>query len=641
MATEEDKGKIDQLRERLYSRENPASGYQHGELKPEKYDVAKDWQKSERPMAARPRKSKRGSFLNKVLAFSVLFFLLALGYAYLAFNGGFNTISSDHIDVDIDGPSSVSAGDPIELRISIHNKNAVALKDANLLVEYPTGTRRPDDVSQELRRDSADIGVIAEDGEVQETVRAVLYGQVGDVEKINLHLEYGVPNSNAVFTKDTVYEIKINKAPLTVSVDTIKEVSPGQQVSFKITLGANSTEPVENVLLNAEYPFGFTYTSSSVEPIKGDTTWQIGDLAEGSKREITINGTLYGQPDEERVFVFTVGVAGSKDSQSILVPFLTDKEEIAIRQPFLGLNLSLNGLANQGALVTKVGQPISGTISWRNDTNDRIIDAEVKATISGGVVNPTAIVSQDGFYDSSTGTIVWSQRTDPLLDAISAGESGESAFSIGQKPLADVAGTVVNPTITIGLVMTGTRLSSSGEAQYVESRQDKSIKVASNLMVSATGFHVGGPFENHGPLPPRVGDTTTYTIILNLSNSFNEVNGAVVTATLPPYLDWLGTVAPAGASVSYNPVSGQVRWSAGTVPAGTGFGTTPAAQVAFQVGFKPSLSQINQEPALLEALHASGSDTFTNLTLDSDGQIITTRLDKDPNFPGGGGKVIQ
>jgi hypothetical protein len=126
-----------------------------------------------------------------------------------------------------------------------------------------------------------------------------------------------------------------------------------------------------------------------------------------------------------------------------------------------------------------------------------------------------------------------------------------------------------------------------------------------------------------------------------LSNSFNEVDGAVVTATLPPYLDWLGTVAPAGAGVSYNPISGQVRWSAGNIAAGTGFGSAPAAQVAFQVGFKPSLSQVNQEPALLEALRASGTDTFTNLTLNSDGQIITTRLDKDSNFPSGGGKVIQ
>ena len=83
---------------------------------------------------------------------------------------------------------------------------------------------------------------------------------------------------------------------------------------------------------------------------------------------------------------------------------------------------------------------------------------------------------------------------------------------------------------------------------------------------------------------------------------------AAVTAVLPPYVDFVS--GPGG--VTYDQASRTVTWSIGDLAAGVGY-TKPAATASFTVVLHPSLSQVNETPALTGAAQLSGTDRFAQV----------------------------
>ena len=155
------------------------------------------------------------------------------------------------------------------------------------------------------------------------------------------------------------------------------------------------------------------------------------------------------------------------------------------------------------------------------------------------------------------------------------------------------------------------------------------VKISSKLQVIARGLFTNSTIPNSGPLPPKVGSETTYTIIWSLANMTNDADNVVVKSYLPPYVSFKNIVSPADVNISFDKTSGEIIWRAGRVLAGTGY-LRPAMEVAFQVRFTPSENQINDAPVLINATNASGRDTFTAQSLSSEDGQITIELPDDP-----------
>lgn len=79
----------------------------------------------------------------------------------------------------------------------------------------------------------------------------------------------------------------------------------------------------------------------------------------------------------------------------------------------------------------------------------------------------------------------------------------------------------------------------------------RTVKVNSSFQLSSRAVHYTGPFGNSGPMPPRVGQNTTYTILWSITNSSNDVSRAKVTAVLPLYVKWTGVSSSGDVSFNY------------------------------------------------------------------------------------------
>jgi hypothetical protein len=121
-------------------------------------------------------------------------------------------------------------------------------------------------------------------------------------------------------------------------------------------------------------------------------------------------------------------------------------------------------------------------------------------------------------------------------------------------------------------------------------------------------------------------------MVLTLTNTTNEVDNAVVTATLPPYVRSTGKISPSYEHLKFNLDTGKVTWDVGTLAPGVGTNGVQPRQVAFEVGFTPSTSQVGQIPVLLQTIQLSGIDASTKQPVTLSSPDVTTNLVGDTGF---------
>jgi len=630
---ENDDGSIEKLKKRLYSRTDKNLGIvKRKRLRPLGHDVEGQWTPESVPEEVKKKKDSH-SVLSILLMFSVVFFIGSAGLAAYFFLGGSTTVSSQNIDIEIEGPISVRGNEELILQIAITNRNAISIQSTELLIEYPEGTRSADGRNAELPRYRESLEVIVPGEKIQKTVRAVLFGEEGSDMEIKVILEYRVEDSNAIFFKEQTYELVLGAAPLEITVDSVQEITSGQEVSFKVEITSNSENVLEGVLLKAEYPFGFEFRESIPQPIFTNTVWSLGDIEPEGKKVVTIRGTVVGENEEERIFRFSSGIRSTVDETQLETAFVTKLQPLVIAKPFLGITLALNGDMNP-SYVIGAGERIRSDIRWFNNLPIQVVDGEILVKLTGNIIDERSVSVQRGFYRSFDDTILWNRDTNGELAALSGGESGTVSFSFNTFDLSS-GQTFRNPEITLNLSLKGKRVGEAAVPESIESTIVRTIKIASDLLLAARSVYFTGPFINTGPLPPRVDTETTYTILWTVTNSHNAVGNVQVTADLPSYMRWTGVVNPGGtADISFNPVGGQITWNVGIIPAGG------RNEVSFQLAFLPSVSQIGDKPILIDNQKVMGMDLFTRTSIGSGHPDVNTRITTDPSFTEGQDRVV-
>ncbi len=597
----------------------------------EDYGVKKDWTKEK---DARPFFGNTMSLVKKILLSSFIFFgFSAVFVSYVFFWGG-NSVSTENVDIEILGPVSIGGGEELSLEISIANKNNVDLQSADLLVEYPEGARKAEDLNSEARRYREFVGDIPSGGKISKKVSVVLFGEENEKKQISASLDYRVAGSNAVFTKEKKYEISISSSPVTMVAEYPREANSGDIVEFVVSLESNSSEIIKGVLLEAEYPFGFSLASADPSPSYGNNAWALGDIGPKAKKTVKLRGKIEGVENDEKVWRWRIGAEDPMDEKKMGVVFLQKTESLAIRKPFIGIDLSLNGEGGKD-YAGKKGENVRGEISWQNNLPDNIVDVRVEAKLSGNALDRESVGSASGFYRSSDNTIVWDQTRNRELAEIGPGEGGRFDFDFSS--LKNYADSRRGEEIIISANVYAKRRGERGNWEDVSGTAERKVKIATNLGLQARAVYSSGPFQNHGPLPPKADNETTYTIIWSLANSSNNLSGVRVLSRLPSYVKWLGAVSPASERVSFDPQSGQIAWNAGELKAGAGYGTG-AREVAFQISFVPSLSQVGTTPVLIEEASAEGADSFAGISVKSNTRSpLTTALSGE----GGNGTVTK
>ncbi len=631
---EQDESSIERLKRTLYSRdEKVVPKEKMTPVSPREFEVPTTW--GDKPKYDLPPEvmiKRNNSFFNKYLIGSLSFFAVSVAIAVFIFFGGVNMISSNNLDVEVIAPTSISSGEELSVGLSVVNGNRTDLTDVTLYINYPDGTYSVTDETKPVTHEEVNLGKVEKGGTIEHSVRAILFGEKDTLKSFTFRIEYKVKGSNAVFSKEKVYDVLIGSSPILLEVDYPKEVNSGQSISLSIEITSNSSVPIKDALVKVEYPYGFTYKGSNVTPVRDNSIWSLGDLKNGDKKKITVNGVLIGQNEEDRSFRIS---AGTKNGTiyDFKTPLVSTLVTLGIRKSFFDLSAS-----SDNNNVIQPGQTSGVNLKWQNTLPDKIADSLLEVKITGNALDRTRVsASNGGFYRSVDDVVYWDRNSTPSLIEMSPGDTGNVSMILATLPSLVQPKFIKNAHIDLQLMMRGERLGRDGG--IVTSTEDITIKVATAASLTGKSLHDTGPFTNSGPLPPKADTESTYTINWVLTNTTNDLKNTIVRASLPPGVSWKGEISPSSEKISYDPNSRVITWDAGNVAAGSGF-VSSSKQVYFKVGIIPSVSQVGSVPTLVSQANLTSTDTYTERSVETSASFVTTKY-SDANFVSGKEIVVN
>lgn len=644
----QDEEKIEEMRKRLYDRGSEIEKVVRHELSDNKVDVTRDWAvkqpaltttdlragmvNSDQAAEASPDKiieeAPRRSYRSFVMIGSLLIFIIgaALSSLYIYFGG--NSISGNNIQIEVKGQPLIGGGEVMDLEISVANQNSVPIAEATLIVKYPNGTRSTDDPPRNLYEERIPLNQIGV-SEIQNIpLQVIVYGEENAIHEISATVEYRVNGSNGMFYKDSrPLAYRISSSPLTLRVDSIEKVASGQLIDVVLTVDSNASTPLKDILVTASYPEGFDFKTAEPEPVYGQNVWKISELLPEQSTEIKLQGVVSGLNEETLHINFEAGPA-SVNNQFIVEATLDEvSASFLIEKPFIDVNIAINS-DNDREAVIKEGDTSTVSVSVKNTLDETVYDMTVEVIPSGNAIDENSIESESGFYDSNTNSIKWAVANNPNFDRILPGETRNLSFSVAPNAQRTTASYAVEVNVF------ARRVADSSALETLIGSNKAEAKFASHVSLSSQAGRNSSRFSDSGPIPPKVGEATTYTITLVAETGPNDVTGAVVETGLPLYVDWLNEFEADG-TIVYNSVSKKIEWNIGNIPLGQ------RKEASFQVGLKPSISHVGSTPVLLNKQTLEAKDGFTNTDLQDSAPAVTTELSSEMGFVRENGKVTN
>lgn len=633
-SNKESESDLDRLKKRLYKGDETfRKRYRREVLSSAPEDVKTYWSSTAKPepaehmravIAEKPKRRER----SKLFFGGLVFALIVLGVGLYFFRDkilpGNNIISSKNIEISTEGPSSIKAGSRSKWYVVITNKNKVNLELADLVVDYPANTLSVD--STELKRERRTLGLISPGQTVKEELNAYVFGNENENKDLFISLEYRPEDSNAIFVKELVQSLTISQSPIGVSMNLPSEIESGQRMDIAVEYVSNSEILLRNLALKMEYPPGFQYIESNPAPVKGNDTWSVGDLAPNEKRVLKIKGILEGQDMIELAVKASIGVLNRNGDISF---FGSVANSAILKKPFLNFYFRIQ---NEDVEAVRSGERVTVTIPFKNNLPVEVRNVVISTKLVGETINRRSVYAVNGFYRSQDDTVIWNVSSMPELKAISPGGSGSAKLAFSTIEPVPVAGSAdKNFTFFLKGEIVGIRSGDSGQAIEIKSAAEKEIKIITKTQLASRALYYSGPFSNSGPIPPKAGEETMYTIVWSITNFYNDISGATVRASMPSYVRWLGVVEPASEDIFYDVVTGEIVWKPDFLEAGTGI-LRPAKEVSFQIGFLPGPNQIGTAPQLISQSSLEAKDNFTGTVLRDYKTALTTNLDAEPGF---------
>ncbi|MEM9336604.1 MAG: hypothetical protein AAGA35_02005 [Patescibacteria group bacterium] len=646
MAGFKDQDRIDELRKRLYERGRKEEKTERHNLSDEPVAVKTEWQDTRRQQSAPTRmpetpqpapvapitnetdmpKRKKRTYRVVAIAASLGILILALGYSSIFLFTGQNSISPQNIEVSVGGPFAVGGGEVLPLQIAITNQNTASIEAATLIMKYPIGTRSVDDSPRDIFEERLPLNSVGPGETINVPVRVAVFGEENDEKEVLATVEYRLVGSNGTFFKDAEpFVFKLNSAPITVSVESTEKLASGQETDVTLTIKSNAPNSLENILVSASYPNGFDFTSADPAPFYSQNAWLFDELAPEETKTITITGVVLGQTNEASVLRFTIGNPDDNNQFQMGSVLATADAEFLIERPFIDVRTSVNGDAADSVAIDP-DSSANVTVRLTNTLDETVYDVVVEATLVGATVREDDVSVSDGFYNSLRNVVRWDVSSKESLAEFFPGANEQ--FSFNFQPIAQDN----TPTFDIEVDVFARRVSDSSASEDLIGSSQVNARIETELALMREAGRNTSVFADQGPVPPVAEERTTYTLTLVAQNGSNDVVDAVVTTSVPQFINWPDNVSGEG-SITYNPVSKAISWDIGSIAA------NETSRTSFQVELVPSLSQIGDTPVLLSEQRLRATDRFTGTVIRATAPPISAQLSDEAGFGRGSGEV--
>jgi hypothetical protein len=608
------------LSEHETSKYDPEIAKNTGEMKKGEADL---WERKQGLNKLEKKAIKKGVIIFAIILTVIIGIAVFALVRQMMFQNGNATIL-------IEGSSKVSSGKLLTYEISYKNENRLDIGDAVLRVTYPQNFKPENDSNFQIENLTSgffNLGTIKGKSEGRVILNGKAYSPKGALIYLKAVLSYSPSGYSSQFQTNDQLGINVISAPINLEVLAPQNATSGNAIDYQINYKNDGEENIDNLVIETKYPDQFTLSSSNPRASSDNNSWDIGSLGPGQGGKIIVSGTLEGEKDNIKKIEVAIGTreenefiaynSESADTKMIFSPLLIAQE--------------VNGQKN---LNVNAGDTLGFVINYKNNGNIGFRDVIVTEKIDSPILDYSTLKINGGSFDVDSKTITWKASDIASLKNLGVAQEGKLNFSIKVKDIFPVGeekdkNFVIRSVAKIDSPDVPTPISMN----KIISSNEINMKVNTKLVIEVKGYYNDQNISNFGPVPPKVGEETTYAIHWKALNIANDVSKAKVSANLPTNSEMTGRVFPEDANLEYNSRTNSIVWTIGNVKAGTGLLSSPP-EVSFQVKIKPSPDQVGREVGLLGKTIFSAHDLFTEKNIIVEAGEKTTNLYEDAGIAG-------
>ena len=535
-----------------------------------------------------------------------------------------NIYSKETLRLEIFGPEETEMAQEIEYIVKYKNNGNIRLEEPKLIFEYPEnsiviGEQNSSENQETLFQEKVSLRQEKELEDIypgQEQTfhfKARLLGRENEAKIAKVWLTYKPKNLKTRYESATTFTTLIKSVPLTFEFDFPSKIESGKKTLFRLNYFSNIDYPISNLRIKIEYPSGFEFLESQPKSLE-KTEWDIPLLNKADGGRVEVSGILRGEVQESKIFRANLGIW--QEGEVVLLKETI--KGIEITRPSIFVSCQINGSPQYAA---QPGDYLNYEIFFKNTGEEILENLFLVVQLEGEVLDFNTLQAGVGQFQKDSNSIIWDHIVFPQLRLLDSMEEGKVEFWIKVKDDFSVKNPLIKAKVSLSQV-----------------KEEFITKINTKLAISQRGYFNEGPFKNYGPLPPKVGSTTAYTIFWQAKNFYNDVKNLKVKANLPSQVRLTGEISSKEAKFSFDPQSREIVWEIGELALGSGI-SNPAPEISFQVALTPTSAQRGKTPELISQVKIIGEDVWTGEIVEATADPVNTSLPDDPTISEEMGKV--
>ncbi|PJE76938.1 hypothetical protein COV05_01970 [Candidatus Uhrbacteria bacterium CG10_big_fil_rev_8_21_14_0_10_48_16] len=531
---------------------------------------------------------------------------------------------NETMNIEIEGPEEAKSGEEVSYTLRYENVGDVPVASLVAKLNIPSTFHVYSTVPEPDESLEWTIGSLSAGSDGAITITGVFLADVPSSQRLQTLFTYKPANFSSDFQEIVTQTVEIEDSVVALSFVGPEKALAGDTSEYVINIQNSGTDPVYNVRVTSSFPEDFTLANAEPALEEGETYWFVDSLEPGELKAISINGSF-------------TSTASGEQNLSVAVSFVENDEVYTQRTEelmtdVLGGSLSFSVIVNGSnqSQTANLGETLRLSLDYANNSKETAQDMSFtlslfsdrgtipvdwsRANVGGGtrVGNEISWENLKALDPESSAVIDLSL---PLYSSLDEGEADQ--FAIETVLTLNKVGTVTSTRtleVTPIVITLNSDTSVSAQARYY----------------AENGSSIGS-----GPIPPQVGETTTYRTYWNLSNSLHTLENVKMSATLPQDVTWLENTDTDIGTISYNPTTRQITWSVPKLLAELNH-----AGAWFEIAINPDSGDVGHFVKLTSATSFEGRDASTGDNLNQSLTELTTELPED-EYATGQGVVIE
>lgn len=579
-------------------------------------------------------KKKRGFFFWFFASIFILAVLAGAGYGayYYYLQSGSDPTN---IAFSVEGKKEARAGEEFFYVVNYKNSTDGAINNVEIKITYPDNFIFIDGSPASGENGVWQIGSLPAHSSGQIKIKGKIAAPEETASVILAAMTYTPANFSSEFKKEASFTTTVKDIGVNFDFDYNSGALANKENEIILKFSAKENNYMDNFRLTVDQLENMEFIpakNKEAEPSNGiklikPGVWQIDEVSE-KEQEIAVKFKFkekIADTQEVKLYFeyFVPPAEGEKGGVGRYYKFFEKTINYEIMQSDLNLTLIINGSREDQGV--DFGQTLNYSIAYANKGAAEMKDVMIMAVLESGFLDWDSL--KDGKNGKISGnTISWSKEEIPELEVLEKNEEGIIDFSIKLSQPEEITPGEDYMVKSYAQFTLGSAGAESA-AENQDNRGNTIInKINSDLKLSeqVRYFNDDNIAVGAGPLPPKVGEATSFKVYWVLTNNLHELKDLRVETVLPDYVSWSGKNRASAGTINYDSETRKVTWQIGRLPI-----TAYKLDGEFNISFIPAEAQRNQIVVLLPGTTAQAVDAETEAAIGKSSKAKTTKLEDD------------